>query len=383
MRKKGLLFGIVIIGLVLASFGIFRSSDAAKEDGAATIRIGYAQVREYSSFAQQLLKLAEELEIEGSIRQGFTGRYEGVDYDQSFRDGDTVELWNDICDNNVEGAKYQFVREAFFDMNLMKESDYATMVNRDDVDVTFAMGTLPGTYFREHETKNNFMVMLAADPVESGIVKSETERFIPNSFALIDNTSYQRQLEAGYKFLHFKKLGIVCEDSEDAYAYSAIDSVMNASKKLGFEVIIEHVDEPKKKADFDRYYKQLKSAYRSLINQGMDTLYITVSSIDYPAALPDLLNDSIIPNKIPTLAQDDVVPVINGALFGVSLVDYSEQANHVITQLRRYAENGVPFEDLEQVCECTPKIFMNYGTAEQIDFEVSFENLQLVDSVYR
>ena len=372
--------------LVLTALPLFWHTADVQADrkmSTDTVRIGYAQVREYSSFAQQLLKLAEELEAEGSIEAGFSARYEGVDYDQSFRDGDTEKLWNDICDHNVADGRYQFVREAFFDMNRMEEEEYETMVNRDDVDLTFAMGTGPGVYFREHERKNKFMVLLAADPIDSGIVKSETERFISNSYALIDNTTYQRQLEAGYKFLQFRKLGIVCEDSEDAYSYSAIDSVMEASEKLGFEVLIEHVDEPSEKSDYKRYYAELKKAYRSLIEQGMDTLYITVSSIDYTEALQDLLQDSIIPNKIPTLAQDDVAPVIGGALFGVSLVDYSEQAYHVIAQLRRYAEEGVPFEELDQVCECTPKLYLNYTTAKKIDFGVSFENLQLVDSIYR
>ena len=386
MKRIKLSIVMAAAALVLTALPLFWHTADVQADrkmSTDTVRIGYAQVREYSSFAQQLLKLAEELEAEGSIEAGFSARYEGVDYDQSFRDGDTAKLWNDICDHNVADGRYQFVREAFFDMNRMEEEEYETMVNRDDVDLTFAMGTGPGVYFREHERKNKFMVLLAADPIDSGIVKSETERFISNSYALIDNTTYQRQLEAGYKFLQFRKLGIVCEDSEDAYSYSAIDSVMEASEKLGFEVLIEHVDEPSEKSDYKRYYAELKKAYRSLIEQGMDTLYITVSSIDYTEALQDLLQDSIIPNKIPTLAQDDVAPVIGGALFGVSLVDYSEQAYHVIAQLRRYTEEGVPFEELDQVCECTPKLYLNYTTAEKIDFGVSFENLQLVDSIYR
>jgi len=355
----------------------------AEKSSETVIRLGYAQVREYSSFAQQLLMIAEELEKEGSIEKGFSEQYQNINYDENFTDGDTIALWKDICEHTVKGARYQFVEEAFFDMAKLTEEEYEQMVNREDVDLTFAMGTNAGIYFKENETRNKFMVLLAADPIVSGIVKSETERYTENSFALIDNTTYLRQLEAGYKFLKFKKLGIVYEDSKDAYAYSAIDSVKQKAEELGFEILTVYVEEPKSKKDEDRYYRELKEAYRTLVKQGMDTLYITVSSIDYTHKLQELLKDSIFPNCIPTLAQDDVIPVVSGALFGVSLVDYSEQAYHVINQLRSYTEDNVPFDKLDQVCECTPKIFINYTTAEKIGFDISFEDLQLVDSIYR
>ncbi len=374
--------GVVAI-LALLSIGVLNLGQITKAEDKKVIRLGYAQVREYSSFAQQLLMLAEELERQGSIEEGFSDKYAGVNYDQNFQDGDTLTLWNDICDHQVEGGTYHFVRNAFFDMGTLPEQDYESMVNRSDVDVTFAMGTATGVYFQEHEKNNKFMVMLAADPVASGIVKSETERYSDNAYALIDNTAYERQLQAGYKFLHFKKLGLVFEKSETAYAYSAIDSVKAASEKWGFDMVVRHVQEPTSDSDFPRYYRELKKAYRELVDEGIDTLYITVSSTDYPKELQNLLDDYVMPHNIPTLAQDDVIPVECGALFGVSLVDYSEQAYHVIDQLRQYAEQGVAFDQLEQVCECTPKLFLNYTTAKEIGFEIPFSNLQIIDTIYR
>lgn len=377
--RRAILLAVVAGAVSCAAAAVIH----AGESGQKTIRIGYAQSDEYSSYAQQLLVLAEELEEEGSIREGFSQKYEGVDYDSSFQAGDTVKLWKDICENNVEGAAYQFVEEAFSDMDLMPEEKYSEMVNRDDVDLTLVMGTAPGTYFRENEKKNPYMVLLAADPIASEIVKSETERFDNISYALVDTTSYQRQLEAGYRMLGFKKLGIVYEDSQEAYEYTAVDAIRSAGEELGFEVLEEHVDEPDSEQDENRYYKELKEAYRKLADRGMDTLYITVASIDYPRKLQELLDDCIIPKKIPTLAQDDVSPVVNGALFGVSLVDYGEQADFLVRQLDSYAKAGVPFEELDMVCECTPKIYINYETAKRIGFEISFENLQLVDTIYR
>ncbi len=386
MKIKRIIRSVILFCVAAAVVGLGKSPDSTTKaaDQKQPLRIGYVQMKEYSSFAQQLLILAEEFEKEGSIREGFMEtNYPDTNFDMSFRSGDAKKLWDAICANQTGAGNYEFVQDAYFDMGLMKEKDYETMVNREDVDLTIVMGTTAGVYFKEHEKQNPYMVLLAADPIASEIVKSETDPGDDLTYALIDSTSYRRQIEAGYKFLHFKKLGVVYEDSEDAYVYSAIDSVKEAAEKLGFEILTRHVDEPKSSKDNARYYRELKAAYRELAEEGMDTLYITVSVIDYENQLEDLLADSIVPNKIPTLAQDDVAPVQYGALFGVSLVDYSEQAQHVIRQIRAYHEEGTAFRDLDQVCECTPKIFLNYDMALKIGFDVSFEDLQIIDSIYR
>ena len=347
------------------------------------VRIGFAESEEYGFFAQFLLCMARKMADEGSIRADFLEKYKDVNFEESFREGDTLTLWNDICDANVEGAGYQFTREAFFDMSRMKESEYETMANRDDVDLTFAMGTAPGVYLVEHEKKNKFMSVYAADPVASGILKSETERFTPNSYAMVDYTAYQRQLEAGFKFLHFKKLGVVFEDNEEGYLIAAIPDVEKKAKELGFETVYEHVKEPENQEDEERYYNDLKAAWRRLIDQGIDCLYITSWPVDYEPKLKELLDDTIIPARIMTLAQDDFIPLEYGALFGVTLGNTDEVAVHMFDELERYRKDGVPFDELDMNCESTPTIGVNYSTAQKIGFEVSFENLQMVDKVFR
>ena len=371
-----------VLVVLTITYGVKTGANAA-EKTEKTIRIGYVEGIQLGSFAQLILKIACFMEEEGSIREGFSEKYADVDYELAYEDGDMAALWEDICDYNVEGGHYQFVREACFNMEQMAEEELPEIVNRNDVDLMFAMGTVAGEYLRDHETKNNYMVMVAADPIASKIVKSETERYAKNAYALIDNTAYQRQIEAGYKFLHFQKLGIVCEDSKVAYLYSAIDVVRQKAKELGFEMLIENVDEPTDEEAMPAYYNKLKKAYRRLIKQGADTIYITFSPIDYENKMQELLDDAIIPNHIKTLAQDESLPVRNGVLFGMSQADSEELAFHVTRQLARYTQEGVPFDQLDMVCECTPKLFLNYQTAQRIDFELSFENLQLMDTIYR
>lgn len=388
MKKRIKLTAVICIMCVLS---IIISSDvmgapvqgdpAGGDDG--VVRLGYAESEEYGSFTQLLLDIALELVTEGSIDRSFADRYKDVNYEERFAPGDTRKLWDDICDSNVPGAKYRFVREAYFNMDDMDKHEYRSMVNRDDIDIMLSMGTASGVYLARNEKKNRFMNMYAADPIESGIIKSATERFDNRSYALVDMTPYIRQLDAGYKFLKFKKLGVVYEDSKDAYIYSGIPTIEAKADEYGFEVVYENVDEPVDDGDYERYYSELKQAYRKLVNKGIDCLLVTVSSIEYEDKMQELLDDKIIPAKVKTLAQDELTPVANGVLFGITMTDSAESANHVVKQIRRYAEEGVPFEELDMVCETTPKIGVNYTTASRIGFDISFKDLQMVDYIYR
>lgn len=384
ISHKKVISAILCISLMVVSVCIKTdASDAVQNKTAGVIRLGYVEGDEYGPFAQLLLDMALEFVEEGSIDKSFAEQYKDVNYEEKFSYGDTRKLWNAICDANKENARYRFVREVFFDLEEMDEDEYSIIANRDDVDIMISMGTVSGVYLAENEKKTKFMNLFSANPVDSGIIKSLTERYNDYSYALVDPTTYNRQMDASYKFLGFKKLGIVYEDSEAAYQYSAIDVVKQKAEEYGFEVVCEHVDEPLGEEEYDWYYSELKKAYRKLVDQGVDCLLITVASIDYESKMQELLDDAIIPAGVMTIAQDGTVPVAYGALFGVTLTDCEESAKHVVKQIRDYNEEGVPFDQLEMVYESTPRLAVNYTTASRIGFEIPFKNLQIVDYIYR
>lgn len=384
ISHKKVISAILCISLMVVSVCIKTdASDAVQNKAAGVIRLGYVEGDEYGPFAQLLLDMALEFVEEGSIDKSFAEQYKNVNYEEKFSYGDTRKLWNAICDANKENARYRFVREVFFDLEEMDEDEYSIIANRDDVDIMISMGTVSGVYLAENEKKTKFMNLFSANPVDSGIIKSLTERYNDYSYALVDPTTYNRQMDASYKFLGFKKLGIVYEDSEAAYQYSAIDVVKQKAEEYGFEVVYEYVDEPLGEEEYDWYYSELKKAYRKLVDQGIDCLLITVASIDYESKMQELLDDAIIPAGVMTIAQDGTVPVAYGALFGVTLTDCEESAKHVVKQIRDYNEEGVPFDQLEMVYESTPRLAVNYTTASRIGFEIPFKNLQIVDYIYR
>ena len=382
MRKNRLIPLILILCLICGAEVFFVMGDEVQAQP-LVIRFGYVQSRPYGFYAQELLDIAREMAEAGTLRGSILTGYEEVNFEEHFAPADMDQLWNDICDACMEGARYQFVREAFFDMSTMEEADYGQMINRDDVDVMITMGTAPGVYFVGNEVKNKFISLYAADPIASHIVKSETERYTDNSYAAVDTTPYLRQLDTAYHFLQFKKLGMVYEDSENAYVISAVKDVMQKAEEYGFELLCRHVTEPVSDDDYDRYYSDLKTAYRALVEEGIDCLYITLASIDYEKKMQELLDDAVIPAGVKTLAQDDFEPLAYGALFGVTISDAQETAEHVFRQLERYTTEGVPFHELDMVCEITPKIGLNFTTARRIGFDPGFKKLQMIDRIFR
>ena len=117
-RRTKIIALICSICLMMTTF--FTSAEAAdvsnQNKAGGSIRFGYVESEEYGSFTQLLLDMALELVEEGSIAPEFRSKYENINFENTLETGDTRKLWNDICDANVKGARYQFVKEAFFDL---------------------------------------------------------------------------------------------------------------------------------------------------------------------------------------------------------------------------------------------------------------------------
>ncbi len=340
------------------------------ESRPAKLRIGYVESEPFDNFSRQLSGIFAGFQKLGLVESG---------YKVDLKEADTSKIWRDIC-SNYRSDKIELVRDMYFNMKNMPESEYTAMVNRDDVDLVIVMGTVAGKYFLEHEKKNKFMVLACADPISAGIVKSETERYSDNSFAHVDRTRYERQIIASHQIFKFKKIGVVYQDTPEAFSYSAIDKLRKLSSSLGFEVIEKHVVEAQNDADYERYYKDLKQAYRELSNEGIDSLYITTATIENER-LKELLKSDIYAHNIFTIAQTSEQQVEYGALIGFVINDGMEQGYFAASQIKSYLE-GTPFDQLEQVNDDTPKIALNYEVAKLINLKIPLSTLLIIDSIY-
>ena len=363
-------FFFFILSVFLISILLANESTTYSENELTKLRIGYVESENFDNYSRQLSGIFAGFQKLGLVESS---------YKVDLNEVDTKKIWNDIC-SNYTSDKIEFVKDMYFDMKNMSEAEYPKMVNRDDVDLIITMGTVAGKYFLANETKNKFMVFACADPISGGIVKSETERYTDNSFAHIDRTRYERQLRAGHNIFNFKKIGVVYQDTPEAFSYSAIDKLRKLSGELNFEVVEKHVVEAQNENDYDRYYKDLKQAYKELANEGIDSLYITTATIENEK-LMDLLDTDIYANNIFTIAQTSEQQVEYGALIGFVINDGMEQGYFAASQIKSYLD-GTPFNQLEQVNDDTPKISLNYDIAKRIKLKVPLSTMLIIDSIY-
>ena len=366
--KKFLRTVVLFILIFCLSFNFLQ---AFSENTDKKLRIGYVESEPYAVYSHHLAGIFSGLQELGLIDKGYK-----VDLEEE----DSSKVWRDICDN-CKSDKIEFVKDMYFDLKEMDKGEYSNVINRDDVDLIIVMGTVAGKYFVDHETKNKFMIFASADPVKAGILKSKTERYNENSFAHIDSKRYDNQIMVAYKFLNFKKIGVVYQNDAEAYSYSGIEQLKNASKTFGFEIVEKHIDEAKSNDDYKRYYNDLKKAYKELANEGIDALYITTATIENEKLL-SILEPDIYANNIYTIAQSTEEQVKYGVLLGTTILDTMEQGYFGATQIKSYLE-GTPFNELEQVNDGTPKLVLNYDIAKRIGFEVSLSELLIVDTIYK
>ena len=342
------------------------SLDSWRETG--VLRVGYIESESYFAFTQGLTGIAAGLCERGVI----TG------FDADFDETDARAVWRAMAKAN--GGAVRFEEDMFFSIKSMGEQTAAECLNSEEIDLLIVMGTVAGIFVSENETANDFMVLGSANPVLSGIVKSETERFKPNSYAYIDLSRYKRQVDIAHNIFGFNNLGVVYEDSAAAYAYSGIDQAMLSAEDKGFVITKAHVDEAQDETDMRRYYGELKNAYAELAAQGIDALYITTATTE-DHMLPWLLED-ITKAGIPTISQVGESQVRNGVMLGVTLEDPMDQGRFIADLIERYLD-GTPIDQLPQVYEIVPKIFFNYDAAENGGIRLSFKTLLSFDEIYK
>ena len=371
MKRKIIFIFTLIIILVFSfvSLGVNSSNNLKLSNNSNKLRIGYVESEEFSLYTSMLSNIAKNFQ-----KIGVLDSYNIDESKITARD-----IWHNMCDHCISN-EYEFVKDMFYNTKDMDESVYKTALNNEKVDLVIVMGTSAGKYFAENELKNKFMVFAAADPIGSGIIKSETEKINKNAFAHIDKAKYKRQIQVGHRLLNFKNVGVVYEDNEPAYPYSAISDILSQSTELNYNVVIKHVNEAKDDSDYERYYKDLEKAYKELVEEKIDVLYMTTATIQNERIL-SLLEKDIYKNNIPVLAQTDESQVESGATIGVTLLDTVEQAAFAVTQIKNYKE-GTPFEKLEQVNESTGKIYLNYNIAKRLGINIPFSTLLIVDKIY-
>ena len=331
------------------------------------VRIGCFNSGEYFYYRDELDAIARHLQKIGWISG----------YDEGKTRQTTEEVWQDL--SKCSSEYLEFVPEVYYEKYYMSDEELEEATNCDKVDLMLSIGSLSGTFLTSVSDRINYdyMVMAVVDPISAGIIAGTDERYNDRSFAVVDTGRITRQLESAYEIFQFKDVGVVYEDTEEAYSYSGIGQLEEMSEKYGFNIHRMHVKEAYEN-DYERYYSELRAAYSELIPE-IDMLYITTATIE-DDKLPWLLED-VIDAGIVTVAETSESQVENGALMHITMSDATEEGQFIVSKICDYAR-GVPIKEMDMVFEVAPKICLNSTTIKRTGARLPLATYLIADKIY-
>lgn len=245
-----------------------------------------------------------------------------------------------------------------------------------EIDVIVATGTAPGVFLKELDLPVPFLVCLATDPVDAGIIDSAENTGDPDIWALVEEIPYKRQFEGYHRMLDFDKIVMVTVNGMDTITGNPL--YREAAKELGVEVVeinFEY-DDPEK----EEYTQMVIDRLKKVDYAGVDAALFAFGAVDDDNA--GVFAGMMARRGVPSLVGDGDSICEHGVMMCLSCFDYEGYGNYASMVLSNvfHGKNAG-----DQPCKYTssPYILLNMKTAEMTRYDCSFDFLQSVDKVFR
>lgn len=344
----------------------------------AVIRAGYCEGESYYEFNYSLNNLIHGLEEYGLIGP----LPEGMPVNRDSRD-----IWNWISSLDQRGWSVNFIKDAFFSLTDEQYADISPLevstrmsqiISGYKVNLMLAMGTAGSLKVKSLYNKTPVMCFSTADAVKSGIVEEAAFSKTPDVWAQTDADAFKRSISVMNDIFAPKKLGVVYEDTKDAYIYSGIDVLEEFCAESGIELLHGYVNDPKTESDYPEYLENLSKAYERL-SRDADVFILTTSLVkkeDYEALFEPFYREST-----PVYSINSTEDVQFGALMAAESSDYRNTGRFGADTIRRFL-SGEKLEDLPQMYQTAPYLVINYQTARKIGYKPSFNVLLSASQIY-
>jgi ABC-type uncharacterized transport system substrate-binding protein len=297
---------------------------------------------------------------------------------------DTKEMWNYVSSQKEFSTFIEFMPDGYYSLKSIVGQE-AEVVKRfsqkKDADLLIVMGTVAGKLMSVDDIQSKTMVFSTSNAVKSGIVKASNSSGRPKVWAHLDPVRYKQQLQVFADIFHFKKMGVVYEDSPNGKAFAAVDDIESVAKEKRFEVVRRLVPGTKGVEDQERYFKDLLQAHQELAAE-VDGFYYAISPA--PGLKTDLLDNVLQPfyeKKIPVFSQLGDEDVRRGALMSLARADFAGMGQFGAEQMTKLL-NGAGADTLPLIYSDTPTIALNFQVANKIGYKPPFEILLVSDKVY-
>ena len=245
-----------------------------------------------------------------------------------------------------------------------------------EIDVIVATGTAPGVFLKGLDLPVPFLVCLATDPVDAGIIDSADDTGDPDIWALCEAVPYKRQFEGYHRMLGFDKIVMVTVNGMDTITGNPL--YREAAKELGVEVIELNFEE--EEAARDDYSQMVIDRLREVDYSGVDAALFAFGAVEDNNA--PAFSGMMERRGIPSLVGDGDSICEHGVMMCLSCFDYEGYGNYASMVLSNvlHGQNAG-----DQPCKYTssPYILLNMRAAKKTKYDCSFDFLQSVDRIYR
>ncbi|HWR38976.1 MAG TPA: ABC transporter substrate binding protein [Patescibacteria group bacterium] len=374
MRRKISFFLLIVVFCLLmpvrASDDSFSTAPRQKNGG--KWRIGYYEAGPYPSYTLTFGNIVKAL-----AKLGWLDNVDACPFDS-----DSRTIWQWLGTHSV--SQYlEFPPDAYYSYNdeealhgPVRESLLRRLTETTDLDLMLALGTLAAQDLANDRHGVPVMVFSVSNAVKAGIVVSEEDSGRNHVWSHVEPDRYKRQVELFYDIFHFKKLGIVYEDTIAGRSYAALDDVEDLARERGFEIVRAFYDDSV--LDPDLYHQNLLEAYRQVATEA-DAFYLTPYTRLQNERLGDILTP-LVAKKLPTLSWS-VRLVPHGVLMAVALADFEYIGAFDAENIARVL-NGARPRSLNQIFISPPSIVLNLEAADRIRYVPPFPILLAADKIY-
>jgi len=352
----------------------FPTAPKKKENGEKWL-IGYYEGGPWPSIQQNFISTVQALMAMGWMEETKLPEQQG---------GSTKELWDWLA-TSAKSEYLRFVPDAHYsaqwDQSVrekMARQIIERLDNRKDIDLMLAMGTWAGQDLANNKHSTPVVVMVAANAVEAGIVKSAEYSGYDHVHVRVDPTRYERQARIFHEIIGFQKLGIVYENTPTGRSYAALDQVERAAQESGFQIVpcFQESDVP----DLKIAEEGVRLCFQELADK-VDAIYVTFHGGVSPRNIPALVEIAI-SERIPTFSQEGSSEVKYGFLLSISHASYKYVARFYAEVIAKIL-NGAKPGKIGQVFEDPPKIALNLKTAQLIGYDPPVDVLAAADEIYQ
>jgi len=252
----------------------------------------------------------------------------------------------------------------------------AKLMHREDIDLIIGMGTEATlALLANNNGKTPVIAMTLSDPVGAGVVKSEKDSGVANLTTCIVPNKWVSMLRLFYDVVHFKKLGVMYQDTKPGRTYTSLEDARDVAREKG-AALLEY---GRLEAGADA--KQCLKGLDWLIGQGMDAFFIPdVPCFDWTVSDPRPLFDRLAKGKVATFARSGLPLVQLGALMGSCSFDMNPLGGFHAQQMVAIFQGAVP-RKLSMLMKDDLGLSLNLETAKKLGRDFTADELVSADVI--